>query len=313
MDALTDMLRSARLTGGVYFRCEFAAPWGMEIPRMEFAEFHVVVRGQCWLRVPGYARPIMLSAGDVTVFMHGDPHALLDSPNARALPPSVVLDGQDVTNFGPVRYGGDGPQATVLCGYFKFERDSWNPVIRALPRFIHVHDSEASGASAIERVIAMMMQETRAGRPGAEAVINRLSEVLFIQVVRSYVEQAHPDAGVLNALADPRLSTALQRLHENPSAAWTLAGLAKEAGMSRTAFAARFHALVGQTPMEYLTAWRMESARQLLVGSKLPMAAIAERVGYGSEAALGKVFKRLLRVSPGAYRRGATEHAAGRT
>jgi hypothetical protein len=178
MDALGDILRSAHLSGGVYFRCEFSAPWGMQMPGTPMAEFHVIVRGQCWLRVPGEKNPIPLRGGDVAVFMTGGPHALLDSPKAKALPPEIVLNGQNLENFGPVTFGGGGAPATVLCGYFRFDPASRHPLIGALPSFIHVRDPDDASTASLQTVVTLMMQETRAARPGAEVVINRLCEVL---------------------------------------------------------------------------------------------------------------------------------------
>lgn len=303
MDALSDILRSAHLSGGVYFRCEFSAPWGMQMPDTPIAEFHVIVRGQCWLRVPGEKNPIPLRGGDVAVFMSGGPHALLDNPKATALPPEVVLKGQNLENYGPVTFGGGGAPATVLCGYFRFDPSSRHPLIGALPAFIHVRGADDESAASLETVVTLMMQETRAARPGAEVVVNRLCEVLFIRIVRSFIEQSPHRSGILAALADPQICGALNEMHRAPERSWTLAEFAARLGLSRSAFAARFHQVVGQTPMQYLTAWRMETARSLLSESRLSTAAIAERVGYGSEAAFGKVFKRLVGIGPGAFRR----------
>lgn len=313
MDALSDILRSAHLSGGVYFRCEFSAPWGMQMPGTPMAAFHVIVRGQCWVRVPGEKNPIPLRGGDVAVFMTGGPHALLDNPKARALPPEIVLNGQSLENFGPVTFGGGGAPATVLCGYFRFDPASRHPLIGALPPFIHVRDADDESTASLQTVVTLMMQETRAARPGAEVVINRLCEVLFIRIVRAFVEQSPRRSGILAALADPQICAALNEMHRSPERSWTLAELASRLGMSRSAFAARFHELVGQTPMQYLTGWRMETARRLLSESRLSTAAIAERVGYGSEAAFGKVFKRLVGMGPGAYRRADAREAGSAT
>jgi AraC-like DNA-binding protein len=287
----------------MYFRCEFTAPWGMQIPQGPMAEFHIVVRGQCWLRVPGAKSPVPLRAGDIAVFMSGGPHALVDSPKGKALPPDVVLKGQNLEHFGPVTFGGDGPPATVLCGYFKFDRESRNPMIDALPPLIHICGTD--GKSDLESVVALMMEESRAARPGAEVVVNRLCEVLFVRIVRAYLEQTPEARGLLAAMVDPQIGAALNLIHQSLHEPWTLAMLARKLGMSRSALAGRFHQLVGKPPIQYLTEWRMETARRLLSESRLTQAVIAERVGYGSEAAFGKGFKRLLGVAPGAYRRQA--------
>lgn len=309
MDALSQLLRSVRLCDGVYFRCEFSAPWGMRMPETPMAEFYVILRGQCWLRMPGERTPIALRGGDVAVFMTGAPHALVDNPKARAFPPEIVLRGQGPNHLGPVTFGGGGAPATLLCGYFRVDRDSRHPLIAALPQLIHIREAQGQGqASALlGNLVALMTQETRAAQPGAEAVINRLCEVLFVHVVRAYLEQSPRIAGILAALADSQICAALNEVHHAPERPWTLAALASRLGMSRSAFAARFHEVVGQTPMQYLTNWRMETARRLLLERRLSVAAVAGHVGYGSEAAFGKAFKRVVGVGPGGYRRRAVQ------
>jgi AraC-like DNA-binding protein len=279
------------------------------MPETPMAEFHIIVRGQCWLRLPGERTPIALRGGDVVVFMTGGPHALLDNPKGRAFPPEVVLRGQAADHFGPVTFGGGGSSVTLLCGYFRFDRDSRHPLIAALPPLIHIREGAGDASASVRNLVALMTQETRAAQPGAEAIINRLCEMLFVHIVRAYLEQSPGVAGILAALADSQICAALNEVHHSPERPWTLAALASRLGMSRSAFAARFHELVGQTPMQYLTNWRMETARRLLLERRLSIAAVAEHVGYGSEAAFGKAFKRIVGVGPGGYRR----HAVQRT
>jgi AraC-like DNA-binding protein len=303
-DALSDILQSVRLSGGVYFRCEFTAPWGMEIPANPDAEFHVVVRGQCWLTRPGQKEAIPLLAGDVAVFLDGSRHRLLDTPHGKALSPERIIGDQNLANFGPVVHGGGGTPVTILCGYFRFSRDSAHPLLAALPDFMHIRGAQSAEADAI---ISLMQRETLHAAPGTEAVVDRLSEVLFIQILRAHIQQSEDVAGMLAALRDRKICAALGCMHRYPEKRWTLESLARELGMSRSAFAARFSALVGQAPMEYLTAWRIERARRMLRDTRLSTAAIAEKVGYGSEAAFGKAFKRWVGSGPGAYRRRAAE------
>ena len=306
-DALSDILQSVHLSGGVYFRCEFTAPWGMEVPANPDAEFHVVVRGQCWLARPGEKDPIALQAGDVVVFLDGSRHRLLDTPRGKALSPEKIIGNQSLANFGPVTYGGGGAPVTILCGYFRFNRDSAHPLLAALPDFIHVPGAQFGDADAI---ISLMQRETKHAAPGMEAVVDRLSEVLFIQVLRAHIQQSDDATGILVALRDRKVCAALGCMHQSPEKPWTLGSLASELGMSRSAFAARFSALVRQTPMQYLTAWRIEQARRMLRETRLSTAAIADKVGYGSEAAFGKAFKRRVGVGPGVYRRSAGDTLA---
>lgn len=306
-DALSDILQSVHLSGGVYFRCEFTAPWGMEVPANPDAEFHVVVRGQCWLARPGEKDPIPLQAGDVVVFLDGSRHRLLDTPRGKALSPEKIIGNQSLANFGPVTYGGGGAPVTILCGYFRFNRDSAHPLLAALPDFMHVPGAQFGDADAI---ISLMHRETKHAAPGMEAVVDRLSEVLFIQILRAYIQQSDDATGILVALRDRKVCAALGCMHQSPEKPWTLGSLAAELGMSRSAFAARFSSLVRQTPMQYLTAWRIEQARRMLRETRLSTAAIADKVGYGSEAAFGKAFKRRVGVGPGVYRRSAGDTSA---
>lgn len=303
MDVLSDILQSIRLAGGVHFRCEFSAPWGMEIKPTPVAEFHIIVRGNCWLRMPGHNDPILLQGGDVVAFPHGDAHTLLDAPEGAALPVEEILQGQNLEHYGPVIHGGNGMPATVLCGYFQFDRDNPHPVVAALPPLIHIRGIDSHDFTWLQTAINFMIHETRSAKPGGEAVVSRLAEVLFVQMVRAYVNQNGVPQGMLAAISDRQIGAALQLMHRSPQDHWTLTMLAQRIGMSRSAFAARFSQLVGQTPMQYLTSWRMRKARELLRESRLSTAAIAEQIGYRSEAAFSKAFKKTVGIGPGAYRR----------
>ena len=304
MDVLSDILQSLRLGGGVYFRCEFSAPWGMDIKRTVLPEFHVIVRGTCWLRMKGLRKPLALHGGDVVAFPHCDAHAILDSPDGKPVPAEKIIEGQSLENYGPVRYGGRGLAVTMLCGYFRFDQDGRHPFIAALPSLIHIRAIDSHDFAWLHTTLNFMVQEALAARTGSEAVVNRLAEVLFIQMVRAHVQQSGTPTGFLAALANRRIGTALGGIHQTPAQPWTLAKLAKRAGMSRSAFAARFNELVEQTPMKYLTFWRMQKAKELLRDTPLSTAAVAERVGYQSDAAFSRVFKKTIGMGPGAYRRG---------
>jgi AraC-like DNA-binding protein len=296
-------LTSIRLGGGVRFRCELSAPWGMAIEASPSAEFHVIVRGSCWLRIPGRREPIALHGGDLVAFLHGGAHRLVDEPGREARPAEEILAGQNLEHYGPVTHGGGGLPASILCGYFEFDRDSLHPLVAALPPFIHLRGTDSSEFAWLQTALNFMIHETRTARPGAEAVVNRLAGVLFVQMVRAYIEQSKSPPAMLAAIADRQIGAALALMHQAPHDAWTLETLARRAGMSRSALASRFHQLVGETPMQYLTMWRMQRARRLLSETGLGTAAIAERVGYLSEAAFSKAFKKAVGMGPGAYRR----------
>lgn len=303
MDVLSDVLNSIHLGGGVRFRCEMSAPWGMAMPPSPVAEFHVIVRGNGWLRMPDQAEPVAIQGGDVIAFLHGGAHGLVDAPEGEVHPVDEIVEGQNMENFGPVTHGGGGQRASILCGYFEFDRDSLHPLVAALPPFIHLRGAEISELSWLQTALNFMIHETRAARPGAEAVVSRLAGVLFVMMVRAYLEKSDSPPAMLVAIADRQVGAALALMHKDPARAWTLDTLARGAGMSRSALAVRFHQLVGDTPIQYLTMWRMQQARKLLRESASSLAAIAERVGYQSEAAFSKAFKKVVGTGPGAYRR----------
>lgn len=306
MDVLTDFLQAIELRGAVYFRCAFTAPWGLEMQRKPVAEFHLVVSGSCYLGLAGGGDSVLLHPGDIVLFPHGQEHVLVDVPGSPAAGPEVVLPDGMPEHYGPVIYGGGGEPADIICGYFDFDRRTHRALLAALPDFIHIR-SEAIGEDFpwLQHTSRFIDHEVGAMRPGNEAVVNRLVEVLFIQIMRAYIASGDDCAGLLGAMADKRLGLALAAMHREPGRAWTLATLGREAGMSRSAFAAAFQEQVGQTPMQYLTEWRMLKARNLLAASHQSMTTIAEACGYQSEASFGKAFKRCFGISPGSYRRQA--------
>ena len=302
MDVLSDVLTSIHLGGGVHFHCEMTAPWGMAMPATTVAEFHVIVRGNCWLRLPGQQELLALQGGDVVAFPHGSGHGLVDAPQREERPVAELVEGQNLEHFGPVIHGGGGQPASILCGYFEFDRDSLHPLVAALPPVIHLQGTGISEFAWLQTALNFMIHETLAAKPGAQAVVSRLAGVLFVQMVRAYMAQSKSPPAMLAAIADKQVGAALALMHKDPAQAWTLDTLARGAGMSRSALAARFHQLVGNTPMQYLTLWRMQLARKFLGETVLSTAAIAERVGYQSEAAFSRAFKKAVGTGPGAYR-----------
>lgn len=303
MDALTDILKSLHLNGGVYFRCELSGPWGMDIGQTPVAEFHVITRGACWVNVESENAPVYLNAGDLVFFPHGHAHLLQDSLTTKAIPPADIIGNQPIENYGPVIYGSGSNPANILCGYFDFDRTVQSPLLNALPPFIHLKGTDATEFSWLQTTINFISHEIRNTRPGSEAVVNRLVEVLFTQIIRAYITQTETPPGFLGAIADPKLGLALNAMHQHPEHYWSVDSLAEQAGMSRTAFAQRFQSVSKQTPMHYLTMWRMQKAREMLSSSNMSMLAIAEKVGYQSEASFGKAFKNCIGISPGACRR----------
>ncbi len=313
-DALTSILESVHLGGSLYFRSELRAPWGLEVPASDAAQFHVIRAGSCWLRpsVAGGFDAMALSAGDIVVLPHGDAHVVADGPATPAVPLQELLahvpEGERDPVHAPLRIGGDGAQADLICGFFSFDHGSAHPLLSVLPPVLSIRGEGGRARSWLESSLDLIAQETIAGRPGRGALFDRLTEALFIQVLQTTIEElAYTGPSWLAGLRDPLIGEALGLMHAHADDAWTVQSLAARVGMSRSAFASRFRGLVGESPLQYLTRWRMQVAANHLREGHLTLAQVADRVGYRAEASFSKVFKRYLGVAPGTYRRrGAT-------
>ena len=306
MDVLSDILGAVKMRCSLYFWTEFTGTWGVSVPPYDdVARFHLVLRGSCWARVGDDPELVRLEAGDLIVVPHGAGHTLADAPGTPCVPVDRVVERTGFTGRGLLSYGGDGDGGTtrMVCGHLEFDPAAGHPFLRQLPSRILIRQPDGAGSARLEETYRLIAQEVRDARPGSDAVLNRLSEVMFIQAVRVWADSREHDRGLMVALVCPNLSRGLAAIHEHPERAWTLAALARETGLSRTLFAERFHRQVGMTPMQYLTFWRMQRARALLSGGQLTLEAAAGRVGYESTAAFCRVFKKLTGENPGAFRR----------
>jgi AraC-like DNA-binding protein len=303
---LTAVLDAVRLRSRVFCRSELKAPWGMALRASAYAHFHVIERGGCWLRLPGQ-EPLALVGGDVVVIPHGAGHTLTDSPKTKARPLEQMAGGRrSEAGCLVMRGGGEGAETSLVCGSFRFERPDAHPLLELLPPLIHLRPAERRAAEWMEATLRFLAWETRESGPGTETILSRLTDVIFVQVLRAWIASLPENGGGwLGALRDRHMGAALGLLHRAPERDWTNASLASEVGLSRSRFAARFTALVGQPPLTYLTRWRMEKAAGLLHEGDLGLAEIAGRVGYESEAAFNRAFRRHFGVPPGAYRRRA--------
>lgn len=313
MDILSDILSGIKMRGSLYFRTEFTPPWGVRVPALHnVARFHLVSRGQSWVRVGEHDRSILLASGDLIVIPHGAEHSLSDAPDTRVFSVDDVVAQAGFTGQGALIYGGaDRRNPTCLvCGHFAFDADARHPLLQALPPYIHIRGTDTLNHVWLDEAMRFIGHEAGSDRPGSAAIVNRLSEILFIQAIRAYVTQAGDQAKCLAGLTDPLIGRALRQVHRAPHERWTVAALAREAGLSRTGFAERFSELMGMTPLQYITDWRMQKARQLLAQADMGMIEIAESVGYQSEAAFGRVFKKHFNIGPGAYRRAQKRSAA---
>jgi AraC-like DNA-binding protein len=311
-DPLGEALHVVRMDGGFYCRSELTAPWGLTLhPMPGFLWFHVVTAGRALLEVGG-AEGLWLHAGDVALVPHGDGHGLRSEPGVPA-PGVLELDREHPSEcYEILRHGGGGSPTVLICGAVSFDHPAARSLVGMLPPRIHVEASDGSRATWMQGVFRLIAAEAREFRPGGEAVITRLSDVLVIQAIRAWIE-ASPSArtGWLGALQDPQIGRALTLIHRDPARAWTVATLATELAMSRSAFAARFTELVGEPVMHYVTRWRMHVAQHALETEGATVAQLADRLGYRSEAAFARAFKRVVGMPPGAVRRGgATAQAA---
>jgi AraC-like DNA-binding protein len=302
MDVLADSLRSLQLKTEVYGRLELSAPWGIKLDLEHPGFFHAVSRGGCWLEVE--RKRIALAAGDWVFILGGAPHVLRDSPKTRPYPLPELYAAHGGRCGGVLRYGGNGTQTTLISFSFGFKGTWLNPVLAGLPRVLHVKGDGVVSTRGVESIIQLVAAEMEAGRPGHEIVATRLADVLFIHALRTHVEAFPAEkGGWLRALEDPQLGLLLQQLHERPKHPWTVEAMAKIASMSRSTFAARFQRVIGESPLTYLTRWRMHTAMQLMAESDESLTAIAGAVGYETDSAFGKTFKRHVGKTPGAYRR----------
>ncbi len=328
-DTLSDVLRAVRLRGAVFFYVDANPPWVVGTPPareiipsiMPGAEhmigFHAVAEGSCWGAISG-DRPIRLDERDIILFPQGDPHVmssapgikpplaekeLYSSPHPPQLPNTLSLGGAEVSTARLDRGGRD--RATVVCGFLGLDARPFNPLLAAMPRVLHVAGAKLGPDSWVASFFRAAAEESNQRRPGGEAVLERMSEMLFVEVLRRYVDSLPPEqTGWLAGMRDPSVGRVLALLHEKPGMPWTLERLADKAAMSRSTLHERFVHFMGQPPMQYLTQWRMQVAAGLLRDTKAKLIEVALGVGYESEAAFSRAFKRAVGVAPGAWRVG---------
>ncbi len=303
-DPLGESLHFLRMSGVVYTRSELTAPWGVDLPAMpDCVLFHVVTAGHCWLDVEG-AEPVRLQPGEFTLVPHGEGHRILDAVGSPAAHLFDLPREEISPRYEVLRHGGGGEATTLVCGAVRFDHPAAQELVRLLPRVIHIQAWSSPEAQWMQSTLRLMASEASECRPGGEAVLTRLADILVIQAIRSWIaDNPGAQTGWLGALQDDRIGPALLLIQRNPARPWTIASLAREVSMSRSAFAARFRDLVGETPMQYLTRWRMHVATTQLREGGATVAQLAHRLGYQSEAAFSRAFKRVVGVSPGSLRR----------
>lgn len=316
-DVLSEVLSAVRLTGSVFFDVTAASPWVAEAPASALIagavhpgaqhaiEYHVLVRGSCWVSIVDGApfEPVRLEEGDIVIVPQGEPHALSSAPGMRAEPDLAVHQRPKDGSALPfkLRTGSDGASdARVICGFFSCDVRPFNPLLEALPRFLHL---QRGMSSASDGLLLLVSSESKDRRAGAQSVLNRLSELMLIEAIRTYTDQLDPGStGWLSGLRDPLVGRALSLLHAQPARSWTLDELAAACGASRSALSGRFTQLMGCPPIQYLTRWRMQLAARRLSEKGAKVAAVAQDVGYDSEAAFSRAFKKFTGQSPSQWR-----------
>ena len=302
-DVLSDTLHDFGMSGVLYAASEMAAPWGIDIPPMPGTMiFHLLTRGSAVIEVAGERVP--LEPGSVMLVPHGTGHAILDAPDSPATPLFDLPREEVGERYERIRLEGPGEISEFLCGAVRFTGLGVTRLLQALPPTLVAAPDDAAWMRASFGLIA---DESRNPRPGSDLVTARLADVLVVQAIRAWVGSASPDRGWVAGLRDPQVGRALAAFHAQPDLAWSLESLARVAGVSRSGFAARFTEIMDEPAMTYVTAWRMALAARLVREERLPLTRVAARVGYQSDAAFSRAFRRAHGVTPGVYARRGEE------
>ncbi len=339
MDVLSDVLRVVRLSGAVFFNGEFSAPWALDEPNPDelaalgvpitdcMVLFHILAEGSCVFECDGLP-PVQLASGDVIIFPHADAHRMASEQGLRSTKPASPPQSESATELPQMAIDGGGRTSRFICGYLECDQ-KFNPLLGALPTILVVRSrDEYLAVEAIDRngkrptqvppgigtwlstTLKFIVHEARVGRPGNAAMLGRLTELMFLEILRQYMQQLPSgQSGWLAGLNDPQVGKALRLMHAQPARNWTVEELAREAAVSRSALAERFTEMIGDPPMKYLAGWRIQLAQQMLREGRHSIAQVAERVGYDSEAAFNRAFKRAVGVPPAAWRKQAAARA----
>ena len=320
MDVLSEVLKVVKLEGAIYYNAEFSAPWSFRAPPSHvllphFAPggghviiYHLVTEGRAFTELD-YGRPLALTAGDVVVFPHGDPHIIGNGEPVQPVNNEADLHNILSRGLKLTRAGGGGEVTKLVCGYMSCDPQLSRVLLAGLPAVFKVNVRDGVAGEWLEDSIRFSVQDRGVSGAGGEVVLAKLSEVLFVETLRRYIAALPPEqTGWLAGARDPEVGRALALLHRNPAQPWTIAELAREAGLSRSVLAERFRHYLGEPPMSYLTRWRLQLGAHMLKSSSRSVGEIASEVGYESEAAFNRAFKREYGLPPARFR---TESRAG--
>jgi AraC-like DNA-binding protein len=299
MDALSTVLEATRLRSVVYSKFPLAAPWGLDIIQDQNSQFWRLVSGNCTVGSPD-GRVIEMQAGDMVFVPHGSAHWIADKATSLRMPSPEFVKAR---RAGIPVFDSGGDVTTLIAGHFEFDYQPLHPFLKDLPPIIHIRQYVTESQLLLKQVTQLMLEELDNERQGSSVMLKCLSEIMFVNIIRAYLEQAAPGSGFLSALNDPRISKSLKLMQDAPQNNWTLGSLASEIGMSRSAFFNQFKKLVHETPLNYLTNWRIRQAQKLLITDGSNISQIAANVGYQSEAAFNRIFKLKTGQTPAVYRR----------
>ncbi|MEO6028900.1 MAG: AraC family transcriptional regulator [Candidatus Binatia bacterium] len=320
MDVISDVLRVIRLSGVVVFHTELTAPWGLAVPpatalgklldleTRRLIAFHAVATGSCVSLLDGIER---LDEGDVVMYPRGDGHVLASDPTVAPTPVGGLLPPLSPEQLAIVKHGGGGSMTRLVCGFVHCDEGVFNPLAAALPKVLCGRSAGRNGPTPLHGLLQLALSEAASPRPGTTTLLTRLTELMFVEVLRTFMESLPAEqrgatpTGWFAGLRDPFVGRALQQLHAAPDRHWTVDELGRAVGLSRSALVDRFNALIGQPPMTYLTHWRIQLATQLLRDSHASVADVGSRVGYASETAFNRAFRRVVGLPPAAWRRQA--------
>ena len=309
LDLLSDILTRLSMRGTLYFRTSFTKPWGVAVPQHEkVARFHYAHRGACMIAVDGLAEPATVEQGDLVIIPHGAPHALYcgHEPEKTVLPLDTVLEDSGYDGSGVLVYGGDDKpvsETQLICGHFSFEKHARHILFERLPPLVHVKNYGEAAGKWMEATLRVIGDEAGGHRMGGDLIALKMSEAILAQAIRSFIESDAAQQSGLSGFSDRNLTLALDAFHKAPHRGWTVETLANAAGMSRTSFAVAFQKQMAITPMDYVTSWRMELAKQALLDPINSLTDVAECVGYASESAFARVFKKETGFTPASFKR----------
>jgi len=314
LDLLSDILTHLKLKGTLYFRTSFTSPWSIGVPAyQDVARFHFVHKGRCLVRIENQPEPIPLEQGDMVIITRGAAHTLFcdrktEHPIAKL---DTVIEQSGFTGEGTLVFGefGTNHETQLVCGHFAFEEHAAHPIIDALPSSIKIRNYGEASGTWLDSTLRIIGSEAGRDKLGSDLIALKMSEIVFTQALRQYLETEGQTNPALAGYTDARITKALKAIHTSPSHSWSLEELASVAGMSRTSFSTTFTRFLSLSPKAYITQWRMELSRQRLLETNEPVMLIAEHAGYQSEAAFSRVFKKTYTIAPASYRRANRQEA----